>query len=181
MDYVIYIICDILLGFVPQAVGCAVCLFAITKQPLKSNSFWITSVIFSGIAVAVRLICSFGLIEFGFHTILIWMLFVVVAISYNKLPIMQSTVSIVVSGALILVAELLTGGIMSVAFGADRFEEIMNYDITQNTVQEATLRAVCGIPMNVLFALFALLLCFILQKRREKAAAVAAQNEQEAQ
>ena len=180
MDYVIYIVCDILLGFVPQAVGCAVCLFAITKQPLKSNSFWITSAIFSGIAVVVRLICSFGLIEFGFHTVLIWMLFVVVAIAYNKLPIMQSTISIVISGALILVAELLTGGIMSVAFGMERFNEIMNYDITKNTVQEATLRAVCGIPMNVLFAVIALVFCLLLKKYREKKAATA-QNEQEAQ
>ena len=42
MDYVIYIICDILLGFVPQAVGCAVCLFAITKQPLIRISKRIT-------------------------------------------------------------------------------------------------------------------------------------------
>jgi membrane protein implicated in regulation of membrane protease activity len=107
------------------------------------------------------------------------MLFVVVAIAYNKLPIMQSTISIVISGALILVAELLTGGIMSVAFGMERFNEIMNYDITKNTVQEATLRAVCGIPMNVLFFVIALVFCLLLKKYREKAAA--AKNEQETQ
>ena len=178
-DYVVYIICDILLGFVPQAVGCAVCLFAITKQSLRSKSFWITSAIYSGIAVVVRLICSFGIIEFGFHTVLIWMLFIVVAIAYNKLPIMQSTISIVISGALILVAELLTGGIMSATFGVERFNEIMAYDITTSGVKEATVRAVCGIPMNILFVAIALLLSFILKKRREKVAA--AKIEQEAQ
>jgi hypothetical protein len=78
------------------------------------------------------------------------------------------------------VAELLTGGIMSVAFGMERFNEIMNYDITKNTVQEATLRAVCGIPMNVLFAVIALVFCLLLKKYRERKA-TAAQNEQEAQ
>ena len=179
IDYAIYIICDILLGFVPQAIGCAVCLFTFTKQQLKSKSFWITSVIYSAIAVFVRLICSFGLIEFGFHTVLIWMLFVVVAIVYNKFPVMQSTVSIMISGVLIVIAELITGGVLSVAFGATRFNEIMAYDITKNTVQEATLRAVCGIPMNILFVAIALLVCLILKKRRERIAAAAATIESE--
>ena len=174
MDYFFYIVCDILLGFVPQAIGCAVCLFAITKLPLRSKNFWVTSAIFSTIAVFVRLICSFGLIEFGFHTVLIWMLFVVVAIAYNKLPVKQSTIGIVISGALILVAELVTGGVLSVAFGAERFNEIMSYEIAKgNTVQEATYRALCGIPMNVLFVAIALLLTFFLKKRRKKAAAAA--------
>ena len=176
MDYVIYIICDILLGFVPQAVGCAVCLFAITKQPLKSKNFWITSVIFSGIAVAVRLICSFGLIEFGFHTILIWMLFVVVAITYNKFPVMQSTLGILLSSVLIVVTELITGVAISLSLGSERFNQIMDYDITKSTVQEATLRAMCGIPMNVMFACVALLTYYLMKKHREKTAAAPAQD-----
>ena len=95
MNYAIFFIVDILLGFVPQAMGCAICLYAFTGQSLKSRSFWITSAIFSGVALVVRLICNFGVIDFGFHTILIWMLFVVVAITYNKLPVMQSIISII--------------------------------------------------------------------------------------
>jgi lysylphosphatidylglycerol synthetase-like protein (DUF2156 family) len=170
MDYVVYIICDILLGFVPQAIGCAVCLFAMTKQRLRSKSFLITSLIFSAVAVIVRVICNYGIIEFGFHTILIWIIFAVIAITYNKLPVLQATVAIMMSGILIVVAELLTGGVLSLAFGATRFNEIMAYDITKNTEQEATLRAVCGIPMNILFVGISLLVYYIFRRRRMKAA-----------
>ena len=76
---------DIVLGFVPQATGCAVCLFAMTKQRLLTKNFLITSGIFSAIAMFVRLICNYGLIDFGFHTILIWIIFVVVAIMEKEI------------------------------------------------------------------------------------------------
>ena len=168
MDYVIYFVVDILLGFVPQAMGCAVCLYAFTGQSLKNRSFLITSAIFSGVAVVVRLICNLGVIDFGFHTILIWILFVAVAITYNKIPVMQAIVSILLSSVLIIITELLTGGAIGVIIGMERFNQIMNYDITKNTVQEATLRSICGIPMNIVFASVSLLVYYFLKKHREK-------------
>ena len=179
MNYAIFFIVDILLGFVPQAMGCAVCLYAFTDQTLKSRSFWITSTIFSGVAVVVRLICNLGVIDFGFHTILIWILFVVVAITYNKLPIMQAIVSIMISSVLILATELLVGVAIGSIIGMDRFNQIMNYDITKDTVQEASLRSVCGIPMNVIFASVALLVYYFVKKRRKKKAASTSSEQSE--
>ena len=172
-EYILYFVFDILLGFVPQAMGCAVCLYAFVGQRLKSHSFLVTSAIFAGVAVAVRLICNSGLIDFGFHTVLIWMLFVVVAITYNKFPVMQSTIGILLSSVLIVVTELITGVAISLSLGSERFNQIMDYDITKSTVQEATLRAMCGIPMNVMFACVALLTYYLMKKHREKIAAAA--------
>ena len=171
MDYVIYFIVDILLGFVPQAMGCAVCLYAFTGQTLKNRSFLVTSAIFSGVAVVVRLICNFGVIDFGFHTILIWILFVVVAITYNKLPVMQSVIAIMLSSLLILATELLVCVVVGSIVGMERFNQIMNYDITRNTVQEATLRSIYGIPMNVVFASVALIVYYFVKKHRAKKSA----------
>ena len=179
MDYVIYFVVDILLGFVPQAMGCAVCLYAFTGQPLKNRSFLITSAIFSGVAVVVRLICNFGVIDFGFHTILIWIVFVIVAITYNKLPVMQSVMAIMLSSVLIVVTELLVGIVIGSIIGMDRFNQIMNYDITKNTVQEATLRSIYGIPMNVVFASVALIVYYFVKKHRAKKSASANSEQSE--
>ena len=175
-EYVIYFIFDILLGFVPQAMGCAVCLYAFVGRRLKSRNFLITSAIFAGVAVVVRLICNTGLIDFGFHTVLIWLLFVIVAITYNKFPVLQSTIGILLASVLIVVTELITGVAISLSLGSERFNQIMDYDITKSTVQEATLRAMCGIPMNIMFAVVALLLYYFLKKHRAKTAAASAQD-----
>ena len=166
---------DIVLGFVPQATGCAVCLFAMTKQPLRSKNFLITSLIFSAVAVVVRVICNYGIIEFGFHTILIWIIFAVIAITYNKFPVLQATVAIMMSGVLIVITELITGGAFSLMIGLDRFNAVMD------GAEGQVVRAIYGIPMNVLFVAVALLFYYILKRRREKAPAPApAENDQKA-
>lgn len=155
---------DIVLGFVPQATGCAVCLFAMTKQRLRSKSFLITSLIFSAVAVIVRVICNYGIIEFGFHTILIWIIFAVIAITYNKFPVLQATVAIMMSGILIVVAELITGGAFSLMIGLDRFNAVMD------GAEGQVVRAIYGIPMNILFVGISLLVYYIFRRRRMKAA-----------
>ena len=94
MQFLTLLLFDIILGFVPQAMGCAVCLFAFANQPLRSKNFLFTSLIFSGIAIVVRVIFNYGLIDFGFHTVLIFLIFAVVAITYNRFPVLQSTVGI---------------------------------------------------------------------------------------
>ena len=155
---------DIVLGFVPQATGCAVCLFAMTKQRLRSKSFLITSLIFSAVAVIVRVICNYGIIEFGFHTILIWIIFAVIAITYNKFPVLQATVAIMMSGILIVVAELITGGAFSLMIGLDRFNAVMD------GAEGQVVRAIYGIPMNILFVGISLLVYYAFRRRRMKAA-----------
>lgn len=158
---------DIVLGFVPQATGCAVCLFAMTKQRLRSKSFLITSLIFSAVAVIVRVICNYGIIEFGFHTILIWIIFAVIAITYNKFPVLQATVAIMMSGILIVVAELITGGAFSLMIGLDRFNAVMD------GAEGQIVRAIYGIPMNILFVGISLLVYYIFRRRRMKIAETA--------
>jgi hypothetical protein len=165
---------DIVLGFIPQATGCAICLFTFTKQSLKTKNFLFTSIIFSAIAVAVRLICNYGLIDFGFHTILIWMIFVVVAIMYNKLPVLHSTFGIMLSGILIVITEVIAALIFSLILGAEQFNAIMD---NTSTIEGQITRAVYGIPMNILFVAVVLALHFVLQYRRRKAAQRTADKE----
>ena len=159
---------DIVLGFIPQATGCVICLFAFTKQPLKSQSFLTTSVIFSAIAVGVRLICNYGLIDFGFHTILIWLIFAIVAIMYNRLPALQSTVSIMLSGVLIVVTEVIAALALTIILGTEEFNAMMD---NTATIEGQITRAAYGIPMNMLFVLAALLLYYLMKKRNERRAA----------
>lgn len=167
---------DILLGFVPQATGCAICLFALAKQPIKSKSFLFTAGIFSAIAIGVRLICNYGLIDFGFHTILIWLIFVIVALTYNKFPIMQCTVGILISVLSIFLTEVVAALVFTLILGSEQFNAIMD---NTATIEGQITRAIYGIPMNILFVIVALIIYFILDRRAKRIAARAAEGQVE--
>lgn len=168
-EHLILFLVDIMLGYVPQAAGCAICLFTLTAQPLKSRRFFLLSLLYAVIAMAIRLLYNIGLINFGFHTIIIWMIFIFVAILYLKLPVLQSTVAILVSGILITAAEIVTAIALSLAIGSERFNAMMN---NTATTQGQIEKAICGIPMNFLFVLIVLLLnCIVRRKRARKGVA----------
>lgn len=157
---------DVLLGYVPQAAGCAICLFMINSQSINSRKYRLTACIFAAIAFLVRTSYNIGLIDFGFHTVFIWALFILVAIWYNKFPAMQSICSILLSGILIAASELLTAGALIIILGDTRFTEIMN---NTATIDGKITKAMCGIPANTLFVLLILIIYFIKRtlKRRK--------------
>jgi hypothetical protein len=174
MQFFILLLTDIVLGFIPQATGCAVCLFAIGDKKLLSRGFLYTSAIYSAIALIVRLVYNFGLIDFGFHTIIIWLIFVVVAIIYNKYPAVQATVSILISGVLITISELVTCVILMMAMGAETFNNIMN---DTATTEGKINKAICGIPANFLFIAIVIIMNLIIKHRKQKRLAASTQNE----
>ena len=176
MPFFILFVTDILLGFVPQATGCAVCLFAVANQKLASRSFLYTSLIYSAIAVVVRVAYNYGLIDFGFHTIIIWMIFIVVALAYNRLPPVKATVSILISGVIITVSELITCVILMAAIGQNEFNAIMNNTLTTEGKID---KAICGIPANLLFFILVLVLYRVLMVRRQKRIDAKENNEAE--
>lgn len=160
------ILMDVLLGYVPQAAGCAICLFMINRVSINSQKYYLTACIFAAIAIFVRTSYNIGLIDFGFHTVFIWALFILIAIWYDKFPAMQSICSILLSGILIAAAELLTAGAMIIIYGDEEFTAIMN---NTATIEGKITKATYGIPANMLFVLLVLLLYFIkrtLKKRK---------------
>jgi lysylphosphatidylglycerol synthetase-like protein (DUF2156 family) len=166
MKTLILFLVDILLGYVPQAAGCAICLFAVTNQNLRSRKFWLTTGIFSAIAIVIRTAYNINLIDFGFHTIIIWSIFILVAIGYNKIPAMRSICSILMSGIFITATELITAGSMILIFGSENFTKMMN---DTETMDGRIVKAICGIPANILFVIVVLVFYFIkaVLKRRK--------------
>ena len=158
MQYLIFILADIVFGYTLQATGCAICLFAVTNQSIKSRKFLMTSLIFSGIAVLIRMAYNIKLIDFGFHTVIIWCIFILVAIFYNRFPVMQSICSTLLSGILITVAELITAAFLIALYGNDGFTTLMN---NTQTLEGQITKAVCGIPANVLFLLTVLVAYYV--------------------
>ena len=158
MKTLILFLVDILFGYVPQAAGCAICLFAVTNQNLRSRKFWLTTGIFSAIAIVIRTTYNINLIDFGFHTIIIWTIFILVAIGYNKVPAMRSICSILLSGVFITATELITAGSMILIFGSENFTKIMN---DTETMDGRIVKAICGIPANILFVIVVLVFYFI--------------------
>ena len=169
---------DIMLGYVPQAAGCAICLFTFTAQPLKSRRFFYVSLLYAFVAMAIRLLHNVGLINFGFHTIIIWMIFIFIAILSLKLPVLQSTIAILVSGILITVAEIITAVLLSVVFGEERFNAMMN---NTATIEGQIEKAICGIPMNFLFVVIVLLLNYFVRKKRAQKLAVTSEKVDDSQ
>ena len=168
MKYWIFVLADIVLGYVPQAAGCAICLFTVANEKLCSRKFWLTTGIFSAIAILIRTAYNIKLIDFGFHTVLIWGVFILVAIGYNRIPAMQSICSILLAGILITVAELITSGILILVYGNSAFTAMMN---NTQTLDGRIVKAVCGVPANILFVVFVLIMYFVknsLQKKKMK-------------
>jgi hypothetical protein len=164
--YLIFVLADIVFGYVPQAAGCAIALFAIANEKLCSRKFLSTTVIFSAIAILIRTAYNIKLIDFGFHTILIWGIFILVAIGYNKIPAMRSICSILMSGIFITATELITAGSMILIFGSENFTKTMN---DTETMDGRIVKAICGIPANILFVIVVLVFYFIkaVLKRRK--------------
>jgi len=172
-EHLILFLVDIVLGYVPQAMGCAICLFTITSQPLRSRRFLLVSLIYAVVAMAIRLLYNVGLINFGFHTIIIWMIFIFIAILYLKLPVLQSTISILLSGILITVAEIMTAIVLSAVLGTENFNAMMN---NTATTQGQIEKAICGIPMNFLFLIIVLIVSCVVRKTRAQKLVQAAEK-----
>ena len=165
MKYFIFILADIVLGYVPQAAGCSICLFTIAKKKLSSREFWMTTVIFSAIAIVIRAAYNIKLIDFGFHTVIIWGIFILVAIGFNRLPAMQSICSILLSGVLITATELITAGVLIAVYGNDCFTLMMN---NTSTLDGRITKAACGIPANLLFVVVVLAFYFVRKSMAQK-------------
>lgn len=163
LSNLIYFVADILLGYIPQAAGCAICLYAINSLPIGTGKFWATTGIFSAIAVVIRTAYNIHLIDFGFHTVIIWSIFILVAIGYNKMPAIKSILSILVSGILITLTELITAGVLILIYGDENFSAMMD---NTETMAGKTVKAFCGVPANILFVVVVLI--FYLTKRAWK-------------
>ena len=176
MKLFLLILADVLLGYVPQAAGCAICLFTIARQKLNSREYWFTAGIFSAIALIIRTAYNIGLIDFGFHTVIIWSIFILVAIFYNRFPAMQSICSILLSGILIAFSEIITAVTLILIYGNENFTAMMNN--TQD-IDGKIVKAVCGIPANILFVIIVLIIYVIksiLRKRKAQASENASVN-----
>jgi hypothetical protein len=163
--YLIFVLADIVFGYVPQAAGCAIALFAIANEKLCSRKFLSTTVIFSAIAILIRTAYNIKLIDFGFHTILIWGIFILVAIGFNRFPAMQSICSILLAGILITAAELITSGALILIYGNAAFTSIMN---NTQTLDGRIVKAACGVPANILFVVFVLIMYFVRKAMAKK-------------
>lgn len=165
MDFVLLLISDIVLGFFPQAVGCAIFVFAIADQKIRSKSFVYTAVIYCLIAMVIRIMYDVGLIDFGFHTIIIWMMFIIIAIAYNKISAFQATISILMSGIIITLSEIVTVGCILAIAGEEKFNQIMNHG---GTVADKVTKAFYGVPANLLFLAIVIVVSAIIKRRRKK-------------
>ena len=156
---------DIVLGFVPQAIGCAIFMFTIADKKIRSRLFCYTAAIYSAIAIIIRIFYDIGLIDFGFHSIIIWILFIVVAIMYNKVPAFQATVSILVSGIIITISEIIVVSVMIFVVGEEAFNEVMN---NATTIDAQITKAVWGVPANFLFLMIVAVVGFVVKFNRRK-------------
>ena len=78
---------------------------------------------------------------------------------------MQSICSILLAGILITVAELITSGILILVYGNSAFTAMMN---NTQTLDGRIVKAVCGVPANILFVVFVLIMYFVKNSLKKK-------------
>ena len=145
-----FFLVDIVLGYIPQAAGCAICVYTVVGERIPSKKFWLTTAIFSLIAILIRTAYNVKILDFGFHTVIIWGIFILVAIGFNKFHAMRSICSILLSGVIITAAELVTAGVFVLIYGNEKFTGMMN---NTATIEGMTIKSACGVPANLLFLL----------------------------
>ena len=159
---------DLFLGYIPQATGCAIMLLVIAGEPIKSKRFLVISAVYTGIAVCVRFLYQAGLVNFGFHTLIIWALYIIFAVMVFKLPAIKALVSVLPSGLAIALAEIVSIPVLIGILGNDRFNEIMNNAVD---VETKIVKSICGAPANMLFVAFVLVFARVIVVRRAKLSA----------
>jgi membrane protein implicated in regulation of membrane protease activity len=88
-----------------------------------------------------------------------------VAIGFNRFPAMQSICSILLAGILITAAELITSGVLILIYGNAAFTSIMN---NTQTLDGRIVKAACGVPANILFVVFVLIMHFVRKSMAKK-------------
>lgn len=145
MEYLKLFIVNGVLGYFLQAIGYVLAIFAFNKRSLQAKKFIIISIIFSTIVFLIRQI---GAISFGFHSILIMILFIIISVIFLKTSVYPTVLAVLLGTVMVMVFETINYGMLSLFLDPDTISTIFS---TGATITEQIQKALLGLPTNILF------------------------------
>ncbi len=144
MEYILLFLTDGVLGYFLQGVGFLMGVYAFVKRRVVAREFIPMAVLYALIGFGVRQI---RVISFGFHTILIMIAFILLAVLILKTPAFMTVVGILAASMTILLSELINLAALSGVLGHDQIMKVMDGD---GTASGEISKAVAGTPVNLI-------------------------------
>ena len=160
MQYILLFLTDGVLGYFLQGVGFLMGVYAFVKRRIVAREFIPMAVLYALVAFGIRQI---SIISFGFHSILIMIIFILLAVLVLKTPAFMTVVGVLASSVAILLSELINLSVLSAIMG---HEQIMTIIAGGDTVAGKIHKAITGVPTNLI--LIAAMFVFYQLRMRSK-------------
>lgn len=148
-----------LFGYTLQALGCALAIHALGKRRVSMGGFCVMVLFFS---IATLIIRKISIINFGFHTILVVIACVLIAVIVFRFPIYSTALAMLISIISIMAFEIFNYMLMTLALGKDAITTIM---AAQPDTFDYFVKTVIGVPTNVFLVLMMSLVYLLAAKK----------------
>ncbi len=162
MDYLLLFLVNGVLGYGLQSLGNLLAILAINKKKIPFKQFILCLLLFSLLMFGIRSITAFS---FGFHTILIMLAFIVLSVLILKVSVPQTVLAVLLTSVVIILAEIINFGALRLFFGSDTVDVYLKGD---GTLQGNIMKAVIGIPTNVILITVMAIFYRIRMKKADK-------------
>lgn len=162
MDYFKLFLINGVLGYCLQSMGDVIAIAAFNKIPISAKELIYRSLIFGIIAFGIRQINA---INFGFHTILIMIIFIVISIRFFKTSSYPTVLAVLLTSVMIIVCETINYGLLSLILDPDTINYLLKGGETLNGQIN---KALVGIPTNIMLIGFITIIYKFQMKRVEK-------------
>jgi predicted ABC-type exoprotein transport system permease subunit len=161
MDYFLLFLTDGILGYLLQGIGYLLGVCAFARHKIVAGEFMVMSVLYALAAFGIRQIT---MISFGYHTVLIMIAFILLAVCIMKTPVFMTVVGILASSIAILLSELLNITILGAIFGYDRAMAIF---ASNGTIADDIYKALAGVPTNLILIII-MFICYRIRTKLKK-------------
>lgn len=144
MKYLLLFLSQGILGYLLQSIGYVLAVFAVCKIRFKAKSFWPIVLIYSVITFAVRQINE---ISFGYHTVLIMIAFILLAVFMLKAEVYKTVIAVLFTAVFTLLCEIINLGMLNIILGKDTTDMLLKGD---GTMIGEVHKALLGVPTNII-------------------------------
>ncbi|MDI9476509.1 MAG: hypothetical protein GX248_09505 [Peptococcaceae bacterium] len=143
-QYAALFLIDGITGYFLQSMGCVLAIHAFNKKQITARTLVSMAVVFAAVSFAIRSIPN---INFGYHTILIIIVYAILSCTLFKTAIYPTVLAVLLTTVSILFFEALTFAIFTAILGSGKFNKLF---INARTIVELIRKALLGIPTNIL-------------------------------
>jgi len=144
MDYFKLFLINGVLGYFLQTMGYVIAIAAFNKKSLNIRDLFFRTLVFSIVTYFIRQISA---INFGFHTILIMIVFIVISIRFFKTASYPTVLAVLLTSVMIIVCETINYGLLSLIFSSETISFLLKGG---ETLEGQINKALVGVPTNIM-------------------------------